>query len=330
MDETTPWELIGTTNTASSTGNAPNCPEVADVTGPNVTGPTEIGFFRCNMNNESTRVSYYGAMKNQAGDGVATSPSVNVMNSQGEWQFSSQGADAETEFETVIYASETDSTTYRILDEGQYMSIVSAADAQDAMVESLWTIRVMDRPNVCENDPSIACSDSSDCPSSGTCSELVASSVISAGPDANMVRSQCLIEFDVVARSQGNFAAPTGIFAHHLPVGASISNCQEENSNDLRCRFSWNVPSDVSGDFRICFAAIDGGMYEGEDTFCQSIRVIGADVETNLLRLTLPEYEDIQICANRTIFWYVVLVFSRTNISKLDARIQVRRGRGAG
>ena len=117
----------------------------------------------------SSRVSYYGAMKNQAGDGVATSPSVNVMNSQGEWQFSSQGADEETEFETVIYASETDSTTYRILDEGQFMSIVSAEDAQGSKVESFWTLRVTDRPKVCENAPATACTTSSDCSSGGTC-----------------------------------------------------------------------------------------------------------------------------------------------------------------
>ena len=100
---------------------------------------------------------------------MATSPSVNVMNSQGEWQFSSQGADAETEFETVIYASETDSTTYRILDEGQYMSIVSAEDAQGSKVESFWTLRVTDRPKVCENAPATACTTSSDCSSGGTC-----------------------------------------------------------------------------------------------------------------------------------------------------------------
>ena len=51
-----------------------------------------------------------------SGDGVATSPSVNVMNSQGEWQFSSQGQTRRPSSRRV-YASETDSTTYRVLDE---------------------------------------------------------------------------------------------------------------------------------------------------------------------------------------------------------------------
>ena len=240
--------------------------------------------------------------------------------SQGEWQFSSIGSDTETEFESAIFASNNDSTTYRILDQGQYMSIVSAEDAQGSKVESMWTVRVVDVPNVCESDPSQTCTDDSDCTASGggACSALVSSSVISAGPDANLVRPQCLIEFDVVARSSGSFSPPTDIFAHHLPLGATISNCAQENSNDLRCTFSWNVPSNVSGDFRVCFAAVDGGVYEGEDTFCQSIRVIGADVETNLLRLTLPEYEDVQICANRTIFWFdAVVELGNTNVMTL-------------
>ena len=74
VNESNPWILVGSTNTASSTGNAPDCPEVADVT-----GATAIGLYRCDLPTESTRVSYYGKMKNQAGDGAETSPSINVM-----------------------------------------------------------------------------------------------------------------------------------------------------------------------------------------------------------------------------------------------------------
>ena len=54
-------------------------------------------------------------------------------------------------------------------------------------------------------------------------------------------------------------------------------------------------------------------------SFCQSIRVIGADVETNLLRLTLPQYEDIQICANRSSFGTTQsLELSNSNVMTLS------------
>jgi len=235
--------------------------------------------------------------------GFEDTPEIDVMNAQGEFQFST-GATSETEFESVMYVSNVDNTEFRITSQGQYMSVVSAEDAQGSCIENIWTVRVMDLPMVCEVDPSLTCSNAGNCPS-GSCSLLQTSTVVSAGPDANMVRPQCFVTFDVVARSSGNFARPTAIFAHHLPQGATFGSCAEVNSTDTKCTFSWDVPSDVSGDFRVCFAAVDGGKYEGEDTFCQSIRIIGSDVETNLLKLSLPTLDEIQICSSRTLFWYV-------------------------
>jgi len=65
-DEATPWVLIGSVNTASSTGNAGPCPEVADVT-----GADSIGYYRCDISTVSTRTGLYGKMKNQDGTGMS-------------------------------------------------------------------------------------------------------------------------------------------------------------------------------------------------------------------------------------------------------------------
>ncbi len=312
-DEDQAWIRVGYNSASGTTGDMGPCPDVDDARfdSADLNAPTVIGYFTCSMNSTSTMSSYYGKMKNQDGTGISTSPEVLVMNARGEFQFSSD-ATAQTEFETSMYVSNFDDATYRVTDLGNYMALVEAKDAVGSSVESVWTLSVIDRPLVCDNDPSLTCTSSSEC--TGTCTELVSSTVISAGPDANMVRPQCLIEFDVVAQSSGNFAAPTSIFAHHLPVGATFGACSSVSSDSVKCTFSWDVSDDVAGDFRICFSAIDGGMYESQDTFCQSIRIIGRVFAWDLLKLSFPTYDDVQICASTALFWYDALVeYGNTN-----------------